>query len=138
MRRSKVDVVRAQAAVDAVRSGAMSYRVASEAYSISVSSIAKRLKGKVRMDASVGAGAVLTLEEENSLEDALIWAAHRHLGVGRLELKQAVNEAVQRRPACTLGSCEWSWAKVVGSLPQAAPATLGAQLPHLRSEPYYR
>ena len=92
MRRSKVDVVRAQAAVDAVRSGAMSYRVASEAYSISVSSIAKRLKGKVRMDASVGAGTVLTLEEENSLEDALIWAAHRHLGVGRLELKQAVTK----------------------------------------------
>ncbi|CAN0440519.1 unnamed protein product [Ascophyllum nodosum] len=70
----------------------MSYRVASEAYSISVSSIAKRLKGKVRMDASVGAGTVLTLEEENSLEDALIWAAHRHLGVGRLELKQAVTK----------------------------------------------
>ena len=92
MRRSKVDVVRAQAAVDAVRSGAMSYRVASEAYSISVSSIAKRLKGKVRMDASVGAGTVLTLEGENSLEDALIWAAHRHLGVGRLELKQAVTK----------------------------------------------
>ena len=46
----------------------------------------------MRMDASVGAGTVLTLEEEKSLEDALIWAAHRHLGVGRLELKQAVTK----------------------------------------------
>ena len=84
--------MRAQVAVDAVRSGAMSYRVASEAYSVSVSSIAKRLKGKVRMDSSVGAGTVLSLEEENSIEDALIWAAHRHLGVGRLELKQVVTK----------------------------------------------
>ena len=105
MRRSKVDVVRAQAAVDVVRSGAMSYRVALEAYSISVSSIAKRLKGRVRMDASVDAGTVLTLEEENSLEDALIWAAHRHLGVGRLgsRAQTSCNEAMQRRPECTLG-----------------------------------
>ena len=92
MHRSEVDVVRAQAAVDAVRSGAMSYRVASEAYSVSVSSIAKRLKGKVRIDASVVAGTVLSLEEENLIEDALIWAAHRHLGVGRLELKQAMTK----------------------------------------------
>ena len=64
------DVALAQAAVDAVRSGAMSYRVASEAYSVSVRSIAERLKSEVRMDASVGAAKVLSLEEENSLEDA--------------------------------------------------------------------
>ena len=89
MRRSKVDVVRAQAAVDAMRSGAMSYRAASEAYSFSVSSIAKRLKGEVRMNASVGAATVLSLEEENS---TLIWAAHRYLGVGWLELRQAVTK----------------------------------------------
>ena len=95
MRRSKVDVVRAQAVVDAVRSGAMSYRVASEAYSISVSSIAKRLKGKVRMDASVGAGTVLTLEEEKSLEDALIWAAHGTVAWARKEEKTSENR--QRR-----------------------------------------
>ena len=55
----------------------MSYRVAPEAYSVSVSSIVKRSKGEVRMDASLGAATVLSLEEENSLEDALIWAAHR-------------------------------------------------------------
>ena len=46
----------------------------------------------MRIDASVGAGTVLTLEEEKSLEDALIWAAHRRLGVGRLELKQALTK----------------------------------------------
>ena len=92
MRRSKVDVVRAQAAVDAMRSGAMSYRVASETYSVSVSSIAKRLKGEVRLNASVGAATVLSLEEENSIDYALIWAAHRYLAVGRLELRQAVTK----------------------------------------------
>ena len=58
MRQAKANVVRVQAVVDAVRSGAMSYRVASEAYSVSVSSTAKRLKGEVRMAASV-----LSLEE---------------------------------------------------------------------------
>ena len=72
MRRSKVDVVRAQAAVGAVRSGATSYRAASEACSVSVSLTAKRLKGEVRMDASVGAATVLSLEEETFLEGTLI------------------------------------------------------------------
>ena len=43
------------------------------------------------MYASVGAATVLS-PEENSLEDALIWAAHRYLGVGRLELRQAVTK----------------------------------------------
>ena len=61
MRRStkKVDVVRAQAAVDAVRSGAMSYRAASQAFSVSLNSIAKRLKGGIRIDATFGATTVL-------------------------------------------------------------------------------
>ena len=62
MRGSKVNVVRVQAVADAVRSGAMSYRVTSEAYSVSVSSIAKHLKGEVRMAASV-----LSLEEGHFL-----------------------------------------------------------------------
>ena len=80
-------VVRAQAAVDAVQSGAMSYRVASEAQSVSVSSVAKRLKGETRMDVSVGGATVFSLEEEKSLKEAPIWAAHRYLGVGQAVTK---------------------------------------------------
>ena len=90
MRRSKVDSGRAQLAVDAVRSGAMSYRVASDKYNLSVTSIARRLKSEVAMDASVGTGIVLSAEEERCLEDALIWAAHRHCEFSRSELRHAV------------------------------------------------
>ena len=43
------------------------------------------------MDASVGAAIVLSLEEENPFEEALI-CAHRYLGIGRLELRQAVTK----------------------------------------------
>lgn len=35
---------------------------------------------------------MLTKEEEDCLEETLIWAAHRHLDVGRLELKEAVRK----------------------------------------------
>ena len=97
--------MRAQAAVDAVRSGAMSYRVASESYSVSVGSIAKRLKGEVRMDASVGSGTVLSLEEENSLEDALIWVAHRHLGLKEERATaRAANRAAKNAAAAARAS----------------------------------
>ena len=44
------------------------------------------------MDAPVDAATVLSLKELNSLEDALIWAAHIYLGVGRLKLRQAVTK----------------------------------------------
>ena len=82
IRRSKVakDIVRAQAVVDALRSGATSYRAAVRSVFSSASSM--RLKGRVKMDASVGAATVLSPEEENFLEGALVWAAHRYLEVG--------------------------------------------------------
>ena len=70
----------------------MSYRAASEAYSVSMGSIAKRLKGGVGIDASVGAATILNPEEENSRQDALIRVAHRYLGVDGMELKQAVTK----------------------------------------------
>ena len=55
------------------------------------------------MDASVGAGTVLSLEEENSLKDALVWAAHRHLGLkeeratARAANRAAKNAAIAAR-----------------------------------------
>ena len=92
MSRSKVDPDRAQVAVEAVRCGAMSYRAAAAAFEVPRSCIESRVKGKVDIEASVGVATVLTAEEENSIEDALIWAAHRYLGVGRTEVIEAVRK----------------------------------------------
>ena len=68
MSRSKVDPDRAQAAVETVRCGAMSYRPAAAAFEVPRSCIESRVKGKVDIEASVGVATVLTAEEENSIE----------------------------------------------------------------------
>ena len=90
MSRSRVHPQKAAAAVAAVREGTMSYRRAAETYSVSVASIQKRLKDGVPMDSKTSRNTVLTREEEDTLADALLWAAYHHLALGRSALVDAV------------------------------------------------
>ena len=85
-----MDPERAAEAVEAVRSGRMTFRSAARIFDISVGSLQKRLNGSVGIAARVGPDTVLTTEEENSIEDTLKLAAARHLGLTGDDLKQAV------------------------------------------------
>lgn len=89
MGRRKVDAAQAQKACDAVRGG-MSIRRAAKVYDIDRLSLSRRLTGEVAMKAKVGPGTVLSEEEENSLEDVLLYAGRHCLAVGRLHLLETV------------------------------------------------
>ncbi|CAB1121401.1 unnamed protein product [Ectocarpus sp. CCAP 1310/34] len=97
MGRKRVDPEQAQKAVDAVRSGEMSLRVAARTYGLPLASLHDRVKNKVAIDARVGPGTVLSKEEEDFVEDVLIYASRHFLLLGRRELRDAV------RNICTDG-----------------------------------
>ncbi|CAN0450726.1 unnamed protein product, partial [Ectocarpus fasciculatus] len=92
MGRTRVDPEQAQQAVDAVRSGQMSVRGAAEAYGLSRNSLHSRVTNKVAIDAKVGPGTVLSKEEEDFVEDVLVYASRHFLLLGRRELKDAVRK----------------------------------------------
>ncbi|CAN0183510.1 unnamed protein product [Ectocarpus sp. 12 AP-2014] len=92
MVRSKVDPEQAQKAIEAVRSGAMSLRAAAQAYGVNKRSLSRRLSGDVSMDAKVGPRTVLTVEEENFVEDALLYAARYFIGIDRTALQEHVRQ----------------------------------------------
>lgn len=72
-------------------------------YFVFIGSIRKRLRSVVSLDAKTGANnTVLTLENENTLLDPLLWAGDHHLALGRSELVEA------GRTIC-LESCAISW-----------------------------
>ncbi|CAB1113592.1 unnamed protein product [Ectocarpus sp. CCAP 1310/34] len=91
MGRARVDPERAQKAVDAVRSGE-SFRVAADTYGLNPTSLHRRVKEKVAIDARVGPGTVLCKEEENFVEDVLIYASRHFLLLGRRTLNEAVRK----------------------------------------------
>lgn len=97
MGRKRVDPEEAQKAVDAVRRGEMSLRVAARTYGLPLASLHDRVKNKVAIDARVGPGTVLSKEEEDFVEDVLIYASRHFLLLGRRELRDAV------RNICTDG-----------------------------------
>lgn len=90
MGRARVDPEKAKKAVEAVRSGNMSLRVAAEAYGLTRTALHDRVTKKVAIDARVGPGTVLSKEEEDSIEDVLIYASRHFLLLGRKQLKDAV------------------------------------------------
>ncbi|CAB1101082.1 unnamed protein product [Ectocarpus sp. CCAP 1310/34] len=92
MVRCKVDPAQAQKAIEAVRSGAMSLRAAAQAYGVNKRSLSRRLSGDVSMDAKVGPRTVLTVEEENFVEDALLYAARHFIGIDRTALQEHVRQ----------------------------------------------
>ena len=96
-----------------------------------MSSIAKHLKGGVRIDASVGAATVLSPEGKKSFEDALIWAAHRYLGVARLELRQAVTKLCNDARNIPWDRVKGPVRKWLDLFLRRPPPTVGAQLRHL-------
>lgn len=89
MGRRRVDEAQAQKACDAVKLG-MSVRKAAKMYDIDRWSLGSRLKGTVAMSGKVGPGTVLTEEEENSLEDVLLYAGSHCLAVSRVHLLETV------------------------------------------------
>lgn len=89
MGRRRVDAQQAQKACEAVRGG-MSVRKAAKVYDIDRLSLKRRLDGEVAMDAKVGPGTVMSEEEENSIEDCLLYAGRNCLAVSRLHLLETV------------------------------------------------
>ncbi|CAN0091219.1 unnamed protein product [Sphacelaria rigidula] len=90
--RQTVDPSVAKQACEAVRSKQMTVLGAQKAFGISRKSILRRLKGDCAMDAKVGAATVLSQEDENSIVDTLLYAAHHHLGLTRSDLVEAVRQ----------------------------------------------
>ncbi|CAB1107197.1 unnamed protein product [Ectocarpus sp. CCAP 1310/34] len=68
----------------------MSVRKAAGVFGVGRTSIEDRRRGKVAMNAKVGAETILSKEEEDSLEDILLFAARNFLAVGRVHLRDAV------------------------------------------------
>ncbi|CAM9539211.1 unnamed protein product, partial [Sphacelaria rigidula] len=94
--RQKVDPSVAKQACEAVRSKQMTVLGAQKAFGISRKSMLRRLKGDCAMYAKVGTATVLSQEEEDSIVDTLLYAAHNHLGLlSRLTRSDSV-EAVRQ------------------------------------------
>ena len=91
MVRHRVDAEQAKKACDAVRGG-MSVRSAAARFHVGRNAITRRLSGEVTMDGKVGPGTVMTEEEENAVEDILLFAARHFLSVGRVQLREAVRQ----------------------------------------------
>ena len=85
----KVDPSVAKETCEAVQSK-MTVLQAQKAFGISRKSIIRRLKGVCAMDSSVGPATVLRREEEGWIVDTLLYAAHKHLGLSRSDLVEAV------------------------------------------------
>lgn len=85
-----MDPTNAQAAINAVRSGQMSYRQAATTFGVSRNSINSRLKARVSTDGHSGVPTVLTTEEEDSIEISLLRAARHYLGVGRAAVVECI------------------------------------------------
>ncbi|CAB1114064.1 unnamed protein product [Ectocarpus sp. CCAP 1310/34] len=138
MGRRQVDPEQARKACEAVRGG-MKIREASvyALWAIDGWSSKSRLDGEVAMKAKVGPATALSEEEENSLEDVLLYAGRHCLAVGRLHLLETVI-AVQRRSPDPLGSREGSGEGLAGWLPQEAPTGVGADDSHLRVNQNHR
>ncbi|CAN0300943.1 unnamed protein product, partial [Ectocarpus sp. 4 AP-2014] len=97
MGRARVDPEQAQKAVDAVRSVEMSLRVAAETYGLPLASLHDRVKKKVAIDAKVGPGTVLSKEEEDFVQDVLIYASrHLLLAVGSEGAERCCAQHLQR------------------------------------------
>ncbi|CAB1112471.1 unnamed protein product [Ectocarpus sp. CCAP 1310/34] len=70
----------------------MSLRVAADTYGLNPTSLHRRVKKEVAIDARVGPGTVLCKEEEDFKEDVLIYASRHFLLLGRRVLKEAVRK----------------------------------------------
>ncbi|CAN0545844.1 unnamed protein product, partial [Ectocarpus sp. 12 AP-2014] len=92
MGRSRVDSAAAEKACAAVRNGSMSRYAAAAAFGLSKTSLLRRLSGECDMDARVGHGTVLTKEEENALEDVLLYAGRNYIPLTRNDLKERVRQ----------------------------------------------
>ncbi|CAM9642745.1 unnamed protein product [Ectocarpus sp. 6 AP-2014] len=70
------------------------------------------------MNAKVGPETILSKEEEDSLEDILLFAARNFLAVDRIHLRDRCGATtLQRRSADPLGSREGSGEKLACGLP---------------------
>ncbi|CAN0342972.1 unnamed protein product [Pylaiella littoralis] len=89
MIRRKVDEEQVRKACAAIDDG-MSVRKAAAVFGVGRTSIADRRHGKVAMNAKVGPETILSKEEEDSLEDILLFSARNYLAVDRVPLRDAV------------------------------------------------
>ncbi|CAB1103444.1 unnamed protein product [Ectocarpus sp. CCAP 1310/34] len=88
MTRRKVDEEQVRKACAAIDDD-MSDRAA-EVFGLGRTSIEDRRRGKVAMNAKVGPETILSNEEEDPLEDILLFAARNFLAVDRVHLRGAV------------------------------------------------
>ncbi|CAM9635254.1 unnamed protein product [Pylaiella littoralis] len=89
MTRRKVDEKQVRKACAAIDDG-ISVRKAAAVFGVGRTSIADRRRGKVAMNAKVGPKTILSKEEEDSLEDILLFSARNYLAVDRVHLRDAV------------------------------------------------
>ncbi|CAB1099952.1 unnamed protein product [Ectocarpus sp. CCAP 1310/34] len=92
MGRSRVDSAAAEKACAAVRNGSMSRYAAAAAFGLTKTSLLRRLSGECDIDARVGHGTVLMKEEENALEDVLLYAGRNYIPLTRNDLKERVRQ----------------------------------------------
>ncbi|CAM9186573.1 unnamed protein product [Pylaiella littoralis] len=115
----------------------MSVRKAAAVFGVGRTSIEDRRRGKVAMNAKVGPETILSKEEEDSLEDVLLFSARNYLAVDRVHLRDAV-----RRPCNDGRRIPWDPEKggerLACGLPSWAPTAGGALDPHLRGKQDHR
>jgi len=73
-------------AVEAVKSGAMSIRVAATKYGIPKSTLGDKMSGRSYLDTNIGRRPALSEAVENKIVDTVLEASKRGMGISRRQL----------------------------------------------------